>query len=221
MKRIVEPELMDEVSQAIAYADADFEEAHSGIVKFFQTRFPELSERQKILDIGCGPGDLSFRFAHLFRNATVTAVDGAASMLELARNRAKKEPSEGERIRFVQAYLPFDPMPAEKYDLIVSNSLLHHLHEPDVLWQIIKNHSTPETAIFIADLCRPDNKEAARSLVNNLAADEPEVLQHDFFYSLLAAFRPEEVREQLKAENLNHLSVEQIDHHLFVFGYSG
>ena len=40
MQRIPEPELMDDVTQAEAYAAADFSEAHERILQVFDTCFP-------------------------------------------------------------------------------------------------------------------------------------------------------------------------------------
>ena len=53
MKRIPEPELMDEVEQARAYAAADFSEPHQAFVKHFRQRFADYDPKQ-VLDLGCG-----------------------------------------------------------------------------------------------------------------------------------------------------------------------
>ncbi|HET9234400.1 MAG TPA: SAM-dependent methyltransferase, partial [Candidatus Eisenbacteria bacterium] len=58
MERIPEPELMTEDEQARAYAQADFEEAHSRFIALFRETFPEVSEGTA-LDLGCGPGDIT------------------------------------------------------------------------------------------------------------------------------------------------------------------
>ena len=73
--------------------------------------------------------------------------------------------------------------------------------------------------IYVADLRRPQDADAARRLVREYAADEPEILQRDFYNSLLAAFTPAEVEAQLAAAGLAGLSVEVIsDRHLLVHG---
>ena len=59
----------------------------------------------------------------------------------------------------------------------------------------------------------------AHRLVEHYSGDEPEVLKQDFYLSLLAAFEPEEVEEQLAAAGLSGLSVKVVsDRHLIVFG---
>ena len=66
MQRVTEPELMDEPSQAEAYAAADFAEARGRIVEGFAANFPGVEVAGNVLDLGCGPGDISFRFAARF-----------------------------------------------------------------------------------------------------------------------------------------------------------
>ena len=48
MKRISEHELMDDVSQAKAYAEADFSEAHNAFVEYFKVRFPDFSSGEAL-----------------------------------------------------------------------------------------------------------------------------------------------------------------------------
>ena len=55
MKRIPEPELMDEIEQVRAYAEADFEEPNSLFVSLFKERFPGHDTRGVVLDLVCGP----------------------------------------------------------------------------------------------------------------------------------------------------------------------
>jgi hypothetical protein len=51
-------------------------------------------------------------------------------------------------------------------------------------------------------------KREAKQLVELYAADEPEVLRRDFYNSLLAAYREEEVARQLRSARLDQLSIE-------------
>jgi SAM-dependent methyltransferase len=218
MQRIPEPELMDDPVQAEAYAAADFDEAHSRIVAAFEVCFPDARVAGRILDLGCGPGDISCRFAARYPACTVIGLDGSSAMIRLA-NRRRADDVAGERVRFVEGLLPDAPIPDGPYAAIVSNSLLHHLHRPEVLWQAIDTLADRGTCIYVADLRRPQDADAARRLVREYAADEPEILQRDFYNSLLAAFTPAEVEAQLAAAGLAGLRVEVIsDRHLLLHG---
>jgi SAM-dependent methyltransferase len=222
MQRIPEPELMNDRMQAEAYAAANFDEAHRNIVEAFDSVFPGVALQGKILDLGCGPGDIAFRFAYRFRKCSVIGVDGSLEMIKLANVRKDREPGTGNRISFVEGFIPGAPIPDGPYTAIVSNSLLHHLHHPDVLWQTIKQYSIPGTKIFIADLYRPASKKDARQLVETYTEGEPDILRRDFYHSLLAAFEPEEIEQQLIDAGLLDLTVKKIsDRHLVVFGERG
>ena len=166
MKRIPEPELMDEPAQAEAYAEADFDEAHSAIVAAFDDYFPGASLEGCILDLGCGPGDISCRFASRYPQCTVTGVDGSQAMIRLANRRRADEP-EGGRLTFIEGLIPGAPIPELPYEAIISNSLLHHLHRPGVLWETISSYAVTGTRIYVADLRRPQNSDEARRMVDN------------------------------------------------------
>jgi hypothetical protein len=51
------------------------------------------------------------------------------------------------------------------------------------------------------------------------AGGEPEILQRDFFYSLCAAYTPDEVRAQLASAGLAHFAFESVsDRHWIAYG---
>jgi hypothetical protein len=69
------------------------------------------------------------------------------------------------------------------------------------------------------DLLRPSSPEQAASLVAEYAGDEPDILQHDFYHSLLAAWQPEEIALQLEDQELSGLKIEVVsDRHFIVHG---
>jgi len=104
---------------------------------------------------------------------------------------------------------------------VLSNSLLHHLRDPLVLWSAVRRHGAPGAPVFIMDLKRPADSAEAGRLVDAYAAGEPEVLRHDFYRSLLAAFEIEEIRHQLGVAGLaDFLSVRAVsDRHVAAWGF--
>jgi SAM-dependent methyltransferase len=215
MQRIPEPELMDDLAQARAYADADFSEPHQAFVRYFRERFPEF-ERGAVLDLGCGPADVTVRFARAYPQVSITGIDGAAAMLALGRGLLARE-ALSERITLVQTYLPAQL--ARRCDAVISNSLLHHLADPAVLWNSIKQAAKPGAPVFVMDLLRPHSIEQAERLAATYTGDAPPVLRKDFFNSLLAAYQPDEIGVQLRAAGLGHLKIEQVsDRHLVIWG---
>lgn len=217
MERVPEPELMSDTEQARAYASADFAEPHDRFVRLLGERLPDLPEAGHAADLGCGPCDVAFRFARVHRAWTIDAVDGSPAMLAEAR-RAATGSGVGSRVRLFERLLPA-AAPASRYALLFSNSLLHHLPDPAVLWDTVRRWGSAETAVFVMDLLRPASRADAEALVQRHSGGEPALLRRDFFRSLLAAYRPDEVRAQLKGAGLAQLELEVVsDRHLVVWG---
>jgi ubiquinone/menaquinone biosynthesis C-methylase UbiE len=202
--------MLDE-ERARAYASADFESAHSLYPKLFDELFPDRPRRALALDIGCGPCDVTIRFAKANPGYRFHGVDGSPAMLECAPRLP--------RIKLIHGCVPDVRLPAKAYDVILSSSLLHHLPEPQALWQTVKRCSKPGTLVFVVDLRRPATRAVAEKIAKTYSVGEPPVLKRDFFNSLLAAFTPYEVRQQVRAAGLNWLQVKTLtDRHLMVSG---
>lgn len=209
---------MAEERQARAYAEADFSEPHGQLLDALRERLPGLPARGDALDLGCGPADVTLRFARAFPGWTVDGVDAAAAMLRLGRERVHAE-GLADRVRLAACRLPDDPTPRASYGLVLSNSLLHHLPEPAVLWQVAKTRAEPGGQIFVMDLHRPETPDAALALVERHAAGEPDLLRRDFHASLHAAYTLREIRGQLATAGLAHLGSECVsDRHWIVWG---
>ncbi len=224
MERILEPELMNDPEQVLAYSYANFEVAHQAVIENFCQIFPNEPRLNTFLDLGCGSGDVTVRFAHQFPESKFVAVDGAEEMLKQAEKLIEQE-SLSERITLHLQQLPNCSFDDNHYDAIISNSLLHHLHEPQHLWSIIKQitnneNNKADTAIYVCDLFRPQTKQLAADMVDQYASKEPEILRKDFYNSLLAAFTPSEVRTQIDNADLGSLNIDIVsDRHMLIYGY--
>jgi trans-aconitate methyltransferase len=84
VNRVPEEELMDMPLHAQAYASADFSEPNSKFVALFADKCPAFN-CQQILDLGCGPADITIRLALGYPQARVLGLDGAEAMLDIAR----------------------------------------------------------------------------------------------------------------------------------------
>lgn len=219
MKRILEPELMVDDAQALAYARADFEEPHSNFISLFKESFPKEEINGFVLDLGCGPGDITFRFARAYPQCFIHGVDGAEAMLNCGRNLLSRADDIRNRVELLQGVLPEARLPRTEYDVIISNSLLHHLHNPQVLWETVRQYACMHALVFVMDLKRPASLDEAKKLKEKYSNKEPEILQHDFYHSLLAAFEIAEVEQQLEEVGLEGLSVKEVsDRHFVVWG---
>jgi SAM-dependent methyltransferase len=220
MQRRPEPELMDEADQALAYARADFDESNTLFIRLLGELAPGDLAGSRAVDLGCGPADIPIRFLKAYPKASCDAVDGSQAMLDLARSDLDAWPGIAPRCRLIRATLPAPELDRQGYDVILSNSLLHHLHRPSVLWQGVKDLGKPGAPVLVMDLMRPASAGWVEALVETYARAEPEVLRRDFRNSLFAAFEPAEVQAQLvEAELDDHLEVRVVsDRHLAVLG---
>ena len=217
--RTPEPELMDGLEQARAYAEEDFSEPNELFLERFRLLHPQPPGTVRVLDLGCGPADICLRFARAYPRTVMHALDGSEAMLAHARQALEREPELAPRVQLLCATLPSGRIGEAAYDIVLSNSLLHHLHDPVVLWDTIKSAAKPGATVLVMDLFRPPSEAAAAALVATHAATAPEVLRRDFHNSLLAAFTPEEIEEQLQTTGLAQLRVERVsDRHLAVSG---
>lgn len=214
--RTPEPELMDAPEQARAYAEADFSAPNQ---LFSETVARQLTGRHSgtLIDLGCGPGDICIRLAHLLPGWQIVGLDAGPNMLTLA-SAAVESQGLAERIELIQAHLP-DELPAGHFDAIVSNSVLHHLPDPSSLWQAITLLAQPGCEVMVMDLHRPESLAAAQAIVDEHASDAPAVLREDFYNSLLAAWTEAEIRQQLEKHGLSHLQFSRpSDRHWMVQG---
>lgn len=218
MERVLEPELMVDDDQALAYSNADFTEPHQAAITRFRERFPDFRSG-RVLDLACGPADVTVRFARAYPDCTVVGVEGSPAMLALGVQRVE---AVGLQSRVVLAHrmLP-DPELSELggFDAVVCTSSLHHFHDPMVLWDAVRTAGAPGACVLVQDLYRPESPAAAQAFVDTYSAGEPVVLRRDYFNSLCAAFSPDEVAAQLRAAGFGGWAVDTVDdRHLVVSG---
>ena len=89
----------------------------------------------RIVDLGCGPGELTADLAERFDAASVVGVDNDVAMLARARSFASP------RVSFVEAEL--DAYPLHDFDLAFSNAALHWLPDHEALFTRLRNGLAP------------------------------------------------------------------------------
>ena len=216
MQRCPEPELMNGVDQVTAYAAADFSAGDDVTIDRIRSLVAEwpLGNSPIVVDLGCGPGNITVLLARLLPEARVIGIDGAERMLELARQRAADQAL---AIEFLHRDLR--QIKGLKADLVVSNSLLHQLHDPLLLWRVTSQLANRGCRVLHRDLRRPESMDELNHLQTLHLPDAPELLLQDFRASLRAAFEPAEVVDQLRITGMKQLSVQlEGDRYLVVSG---
>ena len=85
MERIPEPELMVEKEQVISYDEADFSDGEVNLINqinyYLLRKNISLGEKDLIVDLGCGPGNISEKLAIKWPNTKVVGIDGSKEMI--------------------------------------------------------------------------------------------------------------------------------------------
>jgi trans-aconitate 2-methyltransferase len=224
MQRTPEPELMNDLEQVVAYGAADFSRSDTALIEALEqlclANKQTLHAGDRLLDLGCGPGNISERLARQWPHCDVIGLDAAARMLALAEQRRQQDQPRLHRLRYQASSMQdLCTAPSLEATVLVSNSLLHHLHDPQDLWRLHRRHGRGSALVLHRDLRRPDSPEQALALRERHLPDAPQVLKDDYLASLHAAFTAAEVEEQLAAAGLQTLEVvERDDRYLEVRG---
>jgi len=221
--RVPEPEVMNDPLQVDAYAAADFSGTDQAMIDrismLLQSSGGAFADQARLLDLGCGPGNITARLAQRWPKCSVLGLDAAERMIVVADQRRRSAGVSSDRLQYGKALLPIrhTDRPA---DLIVSNSLLHHLHNPQQLWSSLMPLASPHCLVLHRDLRRPHSEASIDQLCQCHVADAPLVLQRDYRASLHASFTLEEVKAQLLQAGLGHLQVAAVeDRYLEVSGW--
>ena len=82
----------------------------------------ELAAGQRVLEIGCGTGNLTTRVKRAHPAADVTGIDPDPRALDRARRKAND-------IRFEHGYAERLPYSDGEFDRVLSSMMLHHVHD--------------------------------------------------------------------------------------------
>jgi len=208
---------METPSQVKAYADADFSRSDSlvikALLKYLKKTGKNLNKSDLIIDVACGPGNISERIARIWPFVKIVGIDGSKEMLnqaekKLGENLTKNLTYELIEINSIATGENIFPL---KADVLVSNSALHHFHDPHRFWDALKILGKKECIHVHRDLIRPDSIEKAVEIKEKHLSNSPEILKNDFFASLKASFTVNEVNQQLVNAGLSQLEVFQVD----------
>lgn len=104
------------------------------------------------LEYGCGTGLLSFFLQADF--ASITLADTSEGMLEVLSDKIKA--SKTASMHPVRLDLAVDPLPAQKFHVIYSLMVLHHIHGTDVILRKFHQVLEPGGWLVVADLDQED-----------------------------------------------------------------
>ena len=229
MNREPEPELMNKKSQVKAYCAADFSLGENNLIKFISNYLKinniNLSRNDLIVDLGCGPGNISEKLSERWPEVNVLGIDGSQEMIREAESRVFKSKiiDKYRNLNYVcsdiREIYSHEIFSKKEITLLVSNSFIHHIIDLDHFFKFIINLSNKETINFHKDLIRPKDEQMALKLKDKCSQKFSSILTNDYYASLKASYRKNEVQEKILELNLNSMNViEETKEYLIVYG---
>lgn len=190
LPRVLEPEVMDTPEEARDYDAMDHAEVNRRFVADFLAAG---GVDGPILDLGTGTAQIPIELCRQSPRSIIRAVDAAEEMLRIARVSVARA-GLGERIHLERADAKALPYPREAFAAVISNSLIHHIPDPQGVVAEMVRVCHPGGRLFVRDLCRPADLATLELLVRTYAAGANDHQQALFAASLHAALTLDEMR---------------------------
>ncbi len=107
-----------------------------------------------LLDLGTGPGGIPLKIARRSPDLHVVGIDRSLNMIRAARQATAEQKLEA-RAQFFVGDAKRLCFPDASFDLVLANSLLHHLTDPVAAFDEIARVVKPGGSVLMRDLRRP------------------------------------------------------------------
>lgn len=163
--------------------------------KWLRPVFSHSDGQTKILDIGCGGGDV-LRFLQKLTekdnlNVQYTGIDPDPRAIQFAKNK-----SENDSIRFLNISSNELVESGETFDIVISNHLLHHLTEKELQSVCNDAGKLTRSLVLFNDIERSDIGFAAFSLVSPILFRNS-FISEDGITSIKRSYRQDELKRAL------------------------
>lgn len=205
MERIPEVEVMDTWEEASEYDAMDFTQVNQEFAELALELGPETG---LILDVGTGTARIPILIAKQRSQWQITGIDLSANMLFIG-NQNIEQAGLQEQIKLEQVDAKQLPYLDHQFDLVISNSIVHHLSEPLLFFQELQRVLRPWGGIFLRDLTRPSSETELNTLVEQYAGDCNNHQKQLFRDSLQAAYTLDEIINFIESAGLEKMRIYQ------------
>ncbi len=170
---------------------------HGEVDDAFVNRVIELGANDgHFLDVGTGPAQIPILLAQRCPNIHITAIDLSKEMLKIAK-RHVTDNDLIDRITLELVDAKTLPYPDNTFDGLISNSIVHHIHDSLRALKEMGRVVKPDGVVLIRDLIRPETPADAQAFVDRYAAEDTPCQQKLYYDSFLASFTIAEVNQML------------------------
>lgn len=205
MERVLEPEVMDTWEDAIEYDSMDFTEVNTAFAKL-AVELGTLTGH--VLDAGTGTARIPILISQMRPQWKLTAIDFSKNMLLVGAENVEAAGLQ-QQIQLERVDAKQMPYPDQHFDLVISNSIVHHLPNPLPFFQEVKRVLKPSAGILLRDLFRPADEGTMAALVSRIGAEYNEYQRKLFRDSLNASFTLDEVNQLVQSAGLERVKVYQ------------
>lgn len=206
LQRQAEPEVvMNDQAEVDVYASAAAQAFLDAIDNTLVDQVLSYAPTGLLLDIGTGPGGIPLKIARRCPEIRVVGVDRSENMIAAAR-RAASEQGLSERASFLLTDACQLAFPTGQFDVVLSNSVLHHMEQPVALIREMARVAKPQGLILLRDLRRP-SRLAFPFHVRWHGRHYSGLMYQLFVNSVRAAYTPEELVAFLRASSFPQAQV--------------
>jgi ubiquinone/menaquinone biosynthesis C-methylase UbiE len=212
LQRVLEPEVMDTLEEAVDYDAMDFVEVNGAFSEAALALVPPqpLAEHRatprQVLDAGTGTARIPILINQRQQRLSqplwqITAIDLAANMLKIGAEHVARA-GLTQTIQLAQVDVKNLPYADASFDLVISNSIVHHLPDPLPFFKELRRVLKPGGGFLLRDLLRPNTEAEVQALVAQIGPEYNDHQQQLFGDSLRAAFTLPEIQALFEAAGL-------------------
>ena len=193
IERILEPEVMDDEIEAEEYDRMDFTDVNTDFA-LLASKLLDKQDPVTVLDIGTGTARIPIILSQLRPQWQIIGVDLASSMLQVGQKNIQ-EAGKSEQISLQLIDGKKMPYEDNSFDLVMTNSLVHHIPNPLDLFLEIDRVVKADGSILIRDLLRPNSIAEIEQIVSEANLDYNPRQKKLFYDSLHAALTLTEIKD--------------------------